>query len=115
MRRMAERDVATRDLVFALPDILRLIWKVVRDKRTPTLVRGGLIAIAGYLALPFDVVPDWIPVLGQVDDVVVLTVGVRTLLRQVPEPVLREHWRGERRILEAVLGRAVKEPASNGG
>jgi uncharacterized membrane protein YkvA (DUF1232 family) len=111
---MAQRDVATRDLVFALPDILRLLWKVVRDKRVPMLVRGGLIGVAAYLAMPFDVVPDWIPVLGQVDDVVVLTVGVRTLLRQVPEPVIREHWGGERRILEAVLGRPVKDPSANG-
>ena len=113
---MTEREASTRDLVFALPEILRLLWHVVRDKRTPRLVRGGLIAVAAYLALPFDIVPDWLPVLGQVDDVVVLTVGVRTLLRQVPEPVLRDHWTGERRILEAVLGRPVRGPsAANGG
>lgn len=113
---MADRDTTTtRDLVFALPEILRLLWRVVRDKRVPVLVRGGLVAVAAYLALPIDVVPDWLPVLGQVDDVVVLTVGVRTLLRQVPEPILREHWTGERRILETVLGRNVREPSHNGG
>jgi uncharacterized membrane protein YkvA (DUF1232 family) len=112
---MATADVATKDLVFALPDIMRLLWKVVRDRRVSTFVRGGLIGVAAYLALPFDVVPDWLPVLGQVDDVVVLTVGVRALLRQVPEPVLVEHWRGERRILEAILGRPVRDVAGNGG
>jgi uncharacterized membrane protein YkvA (DUF1232 family) len=113
---MAQREVtSTRDLVFALPEILRLLWRVVRDKRVPLLVRGGLIAIAAYLTLPFDVVPDWLPVLGQVDDVVMLTVGVRSLLRQVPEPILREHWMGEHRILEAVLGRNVRDPSANGG
>jgi uncharacterized membrane protein YkvA (DUF1232 family) len=112
---MAARDVATRDLVFALPEILRLLWNVVRDPRVSMFVRGGLIGVAAYLALPFDVVPDWIPVLGQVDDVVILTVGVRALLRQVPEPVLREHWRGEHRILEAILGRPVRNPSGNGG
>lgn len=113
---MADRDMTTtRDLVFALPEIVRLLWRVVRDKRVPVLVRGGLVAVAAYLALPIDVVPDWLPVLGQVDDVVVLTVGVRTLLRQVPEPILREHWTGERRILESVLGRNVRDPLHNGG
>jgi uncharacterized membrane protein YkvA (DUF1232 family) len=106
--------VPTRDLIFALPDILRLIYNVVRDKRVSMVVRGGLIGIGAYLALPFDVVPDWLPVLGQVDDVVVLTVGVRALLRQVPEPVIREHWNGERRILETVLGRTIKDPSANG-
>jgi hypothetical protein len=44
----------------------------------------------------------------------VLTVGVRALLRQVPEPVIREHWNGERRILETVLGRTIKDPSANG-
>jgi uncharacterized membrane protein YkvA (DUF1232 family) len=111
---MAQQQVQTRDLVFALPDIMKLLWKVVRDRRVPMLVRGGLIGIAGYLALPFDIVPDWLPVLGQVDDVVMLTVGVRTLLRQVPEPIIREHWAGETRILEAVLGRPVRELGGNG-
>lgn len=111
---MVTRDVATRDLVFALPDILKLLWNVVRDQRVPKLVRGGLIGIAAYLALPFDIVPDWLPVLGQVDDVVILTVGVRAMLRQVPEPVIREHWTGERRVLEAVLGRPLRDASANG-
>ncbi|HYZ91181.1 MAG TPA: DUF1232 domain-containing protein [Actinomycetota bacterium] len=112
---MAERDASTKDLVFALPDIAKLLWRVTRDNRAPRLVRGGLVALAAYLALPIDVVPDWIPVLGQLDDVVVLTVGVRTLLRRVPEPILREHWSGEHRVLEALLGRPVIDAAANGG
>jgi len=112
---MAQRDGFTRDLVFALPDIARLLWRVVRDERVPRLVRGGLVGVAAYLALPVDVVPDWIPVLGQLDDVVVLTLGVRTLLRRVPEPILSEHWSGERRVLETLLGRSVIDSRPNGG
>ncbi|MEX2393219.1 MAG: DUF1232 domain-containing protein [Actinomycetota bacterium] len=112
---MASREtVPTRDLVFALPDILKLLYKVIRDKRVSMVVRGGLIAIGAYLALPFDVIPDWLPVLGQVDDVVVLTVGVRTLLRRVPEHVISEHWSGERRILEGIIGRQLRDPSTNG-
>src|ERR687898_519634 len=112
---MADKDASTRELVFALPDIAKLLWKVVRDKRVSPLVRGGLVATAAYLVLPVDVVPDWIPVLGQLDDVVLLTVGVRTLLRRVPEPIVREHWSGERHVLEALLGRPVIAVRSNGG
>jgi uncharacterized membrane protein YkvA (DUF1232 family) len=112
--RSGRDEVQTRDLVFALPEILKLLWKVVRDRRVPMMVRGGLIAIAGYLALPFDIIPDGIPVLGQVDDVVLITVGVRTVLRRVPEAIIREHWSGEDRILEAVLGRSLRDPLGNG-
>lgn len=111
---MARTDANTKDLVFALPDIAKLLWRVVRDDRVPRLVRGGLVGLAAYLALPIDIVPDWIPVLGQLDDVVVLTVGVRTLLRRVPEPILKEHWSGERNVLAALLGRGGGDASGNG-
>jgi len=112
---LTDRDATRRDLVFALPQILRLLWRVTRDERTPTIVRGGLIAIAAYLAIPFDFIPDWIPILGQLDDFVVLTVGVRTLLRRVPEDVLKEHWSGEPNILDTLVGRKLRDVSANGG
>ncbi len=111
---MTDRDATRRDLVFALPQIIRLLWRVIRDDRISWKIRGGLIGIAGYLALPFDIIPDWIPVAGQLDDFVVLTVGVRTMLRRVPEPILNEHWSGEPQILETLLGRKLKDPSRNG-
>jgi uncharacterized membrane protein YkvA (DUF1232 family) len=111
---MPDRDATRRDLVFALPQILRLLWRVVRDARISWVVRAGLVAIAGYLALPFDVIPDWIPIVGQLDDFVVLTVGVRALLRRVPEPILSEHWTGDAQVLETLLGRKLREASHNG-
>ncbi len=111
---MSDRDATRRDLVFALPQILRLLWRVVRDERISWTVRGGLIAIAGYLALPFDVIPDWIPIAGQLDDFVVLTVGVRAMIRRIPEPLLTEHWTGDRQILETLLGRKLRDGSRNG-
>jgi len=112
---MTDRDATRRDLVFALPQIIRLLWRVIRDDRVPGIVRGGLIAIAGYLALPFDIIPDWIPIVGQLDDFVVLTVGVRAMLRRIPEPILIEHWGGEPAILEGLLGRKLRDASRNGG
>jgi uncharacterized membrane protein YkvA (DUF1232 family) len=111
---MADRDATRRDLVFALPQILRLLWRVVRDERISWVVRGGLVAIAGYLAVPFDVIPDWIPVVGQLDDFVVLTVGVRAMLRRIPEPILAEHWSGDTQVLETLLGRKLRNASANG-
>lgn len=98
----------------ALPDIARLVWRVIRDDRVPRGVRYGFWGIAAYLALPVDIVPDWVPVLGQLDDVVVASLGVRTLLRRVPEPVIREHWSGERDMLERLLGRKLRDASGNG-
>lgn len=112
---MAERTSSTKDIVFALPDIAKLIWRIVRDDRVSRFIKGGLMAVGAYLVIPFDVVPDWVPVVGQLDDFVVITVGVRTLLRRVPEPILREHWSGEHHVLESILGRRVVDPGTNGG
>lgn len=89
----------------ALPDVARLVWGIARDDRVPRWIRYGLLGVAGYLVLPFDIVPDWVPLAGQLDDVLVLTLGVRQLLRQVPEPVLLEHWPGRTDTLGRILGR----------
>lgn len=102
-------QIPTKDLVFALPDIVKLLWRVVRDERVPKLVRGGLVGLGAYLVLPVDVLPDWVPGLGQLDDVVVLTVGVRSLLRRVPRDLLLEHWTGEREVLATLLGRRLDD------
>ena len=108
MRRMPG-NLNTKDAVKSLPQIAKLAWRVVRDDRIPKWIRGGLIGTAAYLVLPFDLVPDWIPVLGQMDDLLVITIGVRTLLRRVPEPILREHWDGDADLLEKILGRELPQ------
>lgn len=99
------KDLNIRNVVTSLPDIAKLLWRTVRDDRVPLVVRGAIVGVAAYLALPFDVVPDWVPLLGQLDDFIVITLGLRTLLRRVPEPVLTEHWDGETEVLEMLLGR----------
>jgi len=102
-------NLNTRDAVKALPQIAKLAWRVVRDDRIPMWIRGGLVGTAAYLVLPFDLIPDWIPVLGQMDDLLVMTIGVRMLLRRVPEPILTEHWDGDPQLLSKILGHGVTE------
>ena len=102
-------NLTTRDAVKALPQVAKLAWRVVRDDRIPMWIRGGLVGTAAYLVLPFDVIPDWIPVLGQMDDLLVMTIGVRMLLRRVPEPILHEHWDGDPDLLAKLLGRELPE------
>jgi uncharacterized membrane protein YkvA (DUF1232 family) len=70
---------------------VRLALALVRDRRLPLrarLIPPGLIL---YLAMPIDIIPDFIPVLGYMDDVIVMVVGVTFLLRLTPRPVIEEH------------------------
>ena len=62
-----------------------------------------LLALAGYLAMPFDLVPDFIPVAGQLDDAVVVALVLRSVLRSGGEPLIRELWPGPERTLALII------------
>jgi len=70
---------------------LRLARAMARDRRIPLAIRAIPPALVLYLAMPLDIVPDFIPVLGQLDDVIIVVLGVGLLLRFTPRQVLEEH------------------------
>lgn len=86
--------VAMRDALRLLPDLLRLLQGLVADKTVPRGVRIKLALLLVYLLSPLDLVPDFLPVIGYADDVIILAVILRSAVRSAgPEPV-RRHWRG---------------------
>ncbi len=91
---------------------LELAWLLLRDERIPLVSRAILPALFVYLALPIDLIPDFIPVLGQVDDVVIAIAAVTILLRSTPRALLEEHL--SRLELEAARSRpdVIDLPAS---
>lgn len=90
---------------------LRLALALAKDRRVPRLLRGIPPALVLYLASPIDIIPDFIPVIGYADDVVVVAVGVGLLLRFTPPVVLEEHVaRLEAPAAPASLPEAQSEP-----
>ncbi|MFN6555421.1 YkvA family protein [Mycolicibacterium septicum] len=77
-----------------LPDLLRLIRRLAADKSLPRGVRIRLGLLVVYLALPIDLIPDFIPVLGYADDAIVVTVVLRSVVRHAPLDAVRAHWPG---------------------
>ncbi|TAJ18745.1 MAG: DUF1232 domain-containing protein [Dehalococcoidia bacterium] len=75
---------------------IRGAWAITRDPRTPLVVRLLPIPLVVYLAMPFDFIPDFIPLLGQLDDVVVIALVAWIVVRLTPPDVLREHLGIER-------------------
>ena len=69
----------------------RLAWALFRDRRVPVWLRAVIPALVLYLALPIDIIPDFIPVLGHLDDVLVVALAVGALVRFTPRAVLDEH------------------------
>jgi uncharacterized membrane protein YkvA (DUF1232 family) len=97
------RREEARALATFIPDCIVLVSRLLRDERVPPRRKLLLVAVVGYLALPFDLVPDFIPVAGQLDDVLVVAFVLRRFLRSGGEPLVREHWPGPEQSLRLVL------------
>ena len=96
------RGSLLKESVRLLPDLLRLLRDLATDRSQPRGVRVRLGLLIGYLALPFDLVPDFLPVVGYADDVVVVVWTLRSVVRRVGLEELRRHWRGSDDGFEAL-------------
>jgi uncharacterized membrane protein YkvA (DUF1232 family) len=83
-----------RESLRILPDLVRLLTRLARDPDLPRGVRVRLGLLLGYLALPVDLVPDFVPVLGYADDAIVVVLALRSVVRRVGVEPLRAHWPG---------------------
>lgn len=72
------------------PDYARLLWALVRDERVPGASKALLVGAGLYTALPVDVVPDWVPLIGRIDDVAIVVLAVDLFLESVPQALLHE-------------------------
>ena len=100
---IAGRREGARALASFIPDCIVLLSRLLRDDRVPRRRKLLLAGLVGYLALPFDLVPDFIPVAGQLDDVIVVAFVLRRFLRSGGDELVREHWPGPERSLRLVM------------
>jgi len=87
-----------------LPDLVRLLRRLAGDTDVPRAARLRLWLLLGYLAMPLDLVPDFVPVLGYADDAIIVSLVLRSVVRRAGAPVIRRHWPGTDDGL-AALGR----------
>ena len=98
----AGRHDGARAVAGFIPDCIVLFRRLLGDSRVPRSRKVILGALIAYLALPVDVVPDFIPVAGQLDDVIVVVLVLRLVLRSGRE-LVTELWPGPRSSLEVIL------------
>jgi uncharacterized membrane protein YkvA (DUF1232 family) len=115
---VAGRRTDARALAGFIPDCLILLRRLLADERVPRRRKLVLIGLVGYLSFPLDLVPDFIPVAGQLDDVVIAALALRYVLRSGGPALLREQWPGPESSLNAVVrlayGRDRSPPAHEG-
>jgi uncharacterized membrane protein YkvA (DUF1232 family) len=102
-RRSDARAVAT-----FIPDCVVLFRGLVRDPRVPARRKLLLVGLIAYLVMPFDLVPDFIPVAGQLDDAIIVVLVLRIMLRAGGPRLLQEHWRGPQRSLDVLMRLAFR-------
>ena len=110
MRAPAIPDAASEALL-ALPRLIKLTYRLMRDPRISKRKRIFALGALGYLVSPVDVVPDFVPVIGRVDDVLVVALALRHLLDGADPEILAEHWDGSDDALDtvnAVIGWAAE-------
>lgn len=85
-----------------LPDLLRLVSRLARDRSLPRGVRLRLWLLLAYLASPIDLVPDFLPIVGYLDDAIVVALALRSVVRAAGAEPLDRHWPGSRDGLAVV-------------
>jgi uncharacterized membrane protein YkvA (DUF1232 family) len=102
------KGVPLIDLVRVVPDLLRLIRSIIRDRAAPLDVRAVLVVLLIWIISPIDLIPEFVPVIGPLDDVVVAVVALRYTRRRLGVEDLRRRWPGSAEgfvLLLRVVGR----------
>ena len=97
------RHEDARALATFVPDCIVLVTRLAREPRVSRRRKLLLVALVGYLALPFDLVPDFIPVAGQLDDAIIVALVLRSFVRSSGEQLIRELWPGPEQSLALIL------------
>ena len=100
---LAGRRTEALALARFIPDCLVLLRRLIGDERVPRRRKLVLLALVAYLSVPIDLIPDFIPVAGQLDDVLVAALALRYALRSGGPEMLRQHWPGPDQSLQAVI------------
>jgi uncharacterized membrane protein YkvA (DUF1232 family) len=104
-----------RDLAGFLPACVTLARRLRADPRVPFKAKAAVVLAGLWVLSPIDLLPEFLPVIGPLDDVVVVALALRYASRRVPREVLMEAWPGETRLLERLLGTPTTQPAEPEG
>ena len=104
--RMWRRKISPKELVSLIPNVVLLFRDLLKDPRVPRSSKVLLVGTVAYIVSPLDLIPDFVPFIGQVDDAVLAALVLRHFVRSAGPDVIRAHWRGDPASLDR-LSRAA--------
>jgi len=102
-RRIGGTRAWARELIRAVPNIVKLLGRLAADDRVPPGSKRLAAFVGAYLVSPIDIVPDFIPFIGQTDDLFIAAYALHHLINTAGEAVVREHWDGADEVLDVLL------------
>jgi uncharacterized membrane protein YkvA (DUF1232 family) len=99
-----------RDLAAFIPDCVTTVRRLRKDPRVPRRAKVAIVFAGLWVASPIDLIPEFLPVIGPLDDIVVIALAIRYAARAVPRDVLLEAWPEEPRLLLRLLGERDTKP-----
>ena len=90
------------EALLLLPNLIKLVGRLLLDPRVPTLAKAFMLTMMGYVVSPLDIFPDIIPFFGQLDDLLFISLGLHYMLRSVGPSIVLEHWDGSENVLEVI-------------
>lgn len=87
-------SVSLKDALKLIPDSVKLLYRLTRDPKTPKKVRIALVVFFAYLVSPLDLIPDLIPVIGIADELIVMVLAIRFVVKHSGAEALDKHWSG---------------------
>ncbi len=100
---LAGKKTTARAIAGLVPDCVVLFRNLLRDKRVSLRHKLLLGVLIGYLLSPIDLIPDFIPIAGQLDDAIVVALILRTILKGTGSEIVKENWRGPERTLRSIF------------
>lgn len=97
------RRTAAKELAMFLPNLLLLFRGLIADPRCPRRSKALLVFAAAWIASPIDLIPEFIPFLGPLDDAVVAVLVLRHVVKKAGPEVIRDHWRGDPATIDRLL------------
>lgn len=93
---------SVKEVLLFIPNLLKLLYRLVQDERVPGTDKALLLAAIAYVLSPWDFLPDIVPVMGQLDDVLLVALVIKRLMDSVDQEILFSYWDGNGDLLELI-------------